>query len=808
MNYLYKPFWLVLLISSFLVACSESADNPAGTKDGPVKGEVRPIGDLSINKDGRFILDGTLLNGDFFSPPGELTGFGSAEVAKLQAENLQKPILYGIGGGGVSIDNTFEESKTLLTPPEFGPISDGRTWYNEQIMVSWKLDGSRKPRFVAFLSGYKGTLDAGSFGQIGMQTKWLSYKGGNPEEGAKKLIVELHRELEQVPDPNYNCLESTKYKRCTLDYGGDGQTNFVMIFPGIQILVAKSEFQIGIMLVPRNSEPGLLANRFDVLSGSILVPKKDPFLLGSTKKEIFDRLIADQGKTDPEVFVGTAGFGYLWEGVYLDFHRTNYVNTQKVAEDDNISTVIQVMSTFPDYLTFDGKRILMTQSKGKVSFALEESVDPVTGVLDVIHIDADVAEYKLKMTTPIYKENSKIFSDQFAEFISAELKDTYDVVEYRSFGYQDEEKVTKSISTSIRAYNLKDYNGISVGFSVNERQTRLGFVNVSLIDTDLIPFNSLIFPASAKALVRIDGEQELKDSNGDTIPDLSTAKPFIDPAFCQEVQHPGTGEMVMVDPSTGTLVEDPSTCKTLPNLLTCEKLVDPVSGEIVINEETGEPELNMDTCDPLLDFSTAKPKTFVGKLPYFTTLAGMKLNDAIVLTDVDALGRGEATAQYFTEDGSLSLPERSSFTEQGNFSIPDISFTKERQQSFVGVGTGTVLGLKMIGSTADGQIGRVVSISSNNIYSTIEDLCSFGSRVSLKIGMTEAEVENALSAAAESTGDCNYFKVEDNGGLGYLSEIYFPDENIKLEFSNRALTAATIYLPMAEVDTTLPEVAK
>ena len=833
MKYLFKPLWLTLLFTSFIVACTESADNPPGSKDGPNKGEVRPIGELTL-KDGKFIVDGNLLDDNFFTPPGELTGFGSAEVAKLQDENLHKPIIYGVGGGGITINNTLKESETLLTPPDFGPISDGRTWYNEQVMVQWKLDGDpRRPRFIAFLNGYKGTLNAGSFGEIGMSTKWLSYKGGDPEAGAKRLIVELHRELEQVPDPTYNCLESTKYKRCTLDF--ENKDFFFMIFPGIQIAVAKAEFQIGFMLVPRNTEPGLLANRFDILSGSIMVPDQDAVKLGNTKKEIFDRLVAELGKTDPEVFIGTAGFGYLWEGIYLDFHRTNYVNTQKEAEDSNVSTFVQILSTFPDYATIEGKRILVTQKPGEVSFALEEKLDPLTHSLDAVQKSADEVEYKLKMTTPIWAENSIEFTDKFAAFIAEHLKKSYDVVEYRSFGYQNEEKVNKFISTSIRAYNKSDYNGISVGFSVNERQNRLGGIFVGLLDTEFTPFNAIINPASQEDVVRVEGPVEVIDGNGDPVLDHSTAKTLVDKTLCQWFEHPGFEDYILLktadvnaygadqikgapaDAVKPLIVGEMAECKPVINVLTCKEKLDD-DGQPVLDDD-GQPVLDMESCDYEKDFSTSKAMMTTGLLPHYTQLAGMKLNDAVILTEVDALGRGEASVQYVYEDGTLTAPERSGFTEQGNFTLPeaDEAFTKERQQSFVSVGAGTVLGLKMLPGVepvTGGVAGRVVSISSNNVYAFIKDLCGLGDSIKLRIGMTEGEVENALVAAidarkaTDSKYQCNYFKKEDDGNLGYLSEIYFPDQRITLEFSNRAFGAATIYLPMTDVNEVLPKVAK
>ena len=149
--------------------------------------------------------------------------------------------------------------------------------------------------------------------------------------------------------------------------------------------------------------------------------------------------------------------------------------------------------------------------------------------------------------------------------------------------------------------------------------------------------------------------------------------------------------------------------------------------------------------------------------------------------------------------------------------IPETDYTKERQQSFVSVGqSGTVVGLKVLtgGPKDTTRFARVVSVSTNNIFAPIQDMCGMGDSIDLRIGMTEAQVLDALAAATtlmrESDKDfaCDHFTTFDDGNLGYLSEIYFPGERLKLAFSNRALVAATIYLPMTDVNTNVPEVSK
>ncbi|MCB0377135.1 MAG: hypothetical protein KDD33_01455 [Bdellovibrionales bacterium] len=721
-----KRLSLVFFIASYVLSCTEAPQKPPGSNEVPPSPEVK----LQSYKSYTYFQEKLKTDPDVFSRPGELTGVGSAEQEKLKQENLRKPIVYGVGAAGITMDTTFADSATLLTPPWRGPFDNGLTFYNEQVVVFWKDEGDRKPQMIIPLKGYLGTMEAGKFGALDFQTKFLSYKGDQPEEGAARLIRELYLELEQVSDTSYNCLETS---RCRLIYGTANQANMVLVLPGAVFLLAKEEFQLAEIRIIRDVDPGMLANNIDLLSGEVLVPGELPFQLGQSYETVFGRINASPVKSTPEVYVRTDFIGYSWNGFWYSFHRTNYENNVVKAEPSDITKVLELGTEFPAYLTIGGQRILMTQGEGTVSFKLEINPDPNTADIDNLPISATEIESKLKMNTPVFQQNSMAFVENFTAFLENHLKSNFDVVQNRVTGFQNEAKAHKEITAVITAFNKNSLTGVGIIFQVNEEQEKMGFLNVSLINNEVEPFNQLTLPASLGNVERV-------------------------------------------------AVEQP-----------------------VLNKFTGQ---------PVIDPATGQAVTEMKKSPVFTELAGVELNSLIRLTEIDALGRKEATAEYLNPDGSsvgAGIKARVPYEEQSVFEVPEDNRPRSRDQGFITVGLrGTVLGLTVIGQDSQGTLARVVSVSTNNVYGTVTDLCGLGSDLELKLAMKSSDVLNDIIKAIDSKKvldkkySCDYFKVMNNGALGLIKEIYFPSQRLKLQFSNKTLAAVTIYLPLNEVDTTIP----
>ncbi|MCJ8276153.1 MAG: hypothetical protein MJK18_04875, partial [Bdellovibrionales bacterium] len=261
MNKLFKQLFYSCAVLAFVASCTDAPSNDVDSKTVPVNPNI------GLNTDGpNKSFDNVVINSpEVFSAPGETTGELSEAEQQLKKEKLSKTIIYGVGAAGITLDTTFADSKSLLTPPFRGPFSNGVTFYNEELIVVWKNDGDRKAQVIYVSKGYLGKLKVGGkFGDITFQTKFLDYKGDDPIQGAAQLTVDLYNKLENVEDKSYNCLAD---RNCQLYYGTPDQANMVLVFPGAVFLMAKEEWQMAEVRIIRNVEPGILANNVDLING-------------------------------------------------------------------------------------------------------------------------------------------------------------------------------------------------------------------------------------------------------------------------------------------------------------------------------------------------------------------------------------------------------------------------------------------------------------------------------------------------------------------------------------------------------------
>ena len=530
-NYL-KQLILLIVIPSFLISCTEEPANDPGTDASPpdsvvsIKGAKEPtVQDIEKNlfTNPALNFEKVLLeNPEVFSPPGEVDGVGSAEQQVLQQKNLNKPIQYGVGAAGITMDTTFAEAKNLLTIPIYGPDEDGQAYYREELVVIWKDDGDRKPQMIIPVGGYLGTMSAGKFGELSYQTKFLDYKNDGIQ-GAARLTLELYLELEEVVDQSYNCLASG---RCRLIYGDENQKNFVMVFPGAVFLMAKEEFQLAEIRLIRDVDPGVLANDLDLKSGEIFPPEMASFQLGETKKEIFDRINETAVKAFPEVFVSTDSFTYAWNGVYFLFHRSNYDNNVTEAEDEDLHFATQMTPLYPGYLLVDGKRVIMTQTEDDIRFDLEVMPAPESQASDVVIVDEFTVETKLTMNTKVRKQDSILFTERFADFLASQMTGEFSNVRYRTWGIQNPTKNNREISVTIEAYQDGSLKGQFIGFQVSEEQEKMDYVITGLMDPEIAPFSKVTLPASEGDVERLVVEKPVVNLiTGDPVIDSITQQP-------------------------------------------------------------------------------------------------------------------------------------------------------------------------------------------------------------------------------------------------------------------------------------------
>lgn len=728
----------VLLTLLVAAGCSDAPSNYPGALDAP---KVNPIDLQGSAPQAQKIPKKIVESPDFFKKPDAFgSDEGSVEEQKLKDQNLNKPIVYGIGAAGITMDTTYAESKKLLTKPFRGPFDDGLTFYNEQVIVYWKLEGERKPQIIIPIKGYMGQLDAGKFGVISLLHKFTEYKA-EKEVGATKLTRDLYNEFEKVKDPSkFDCF---KVGRCRMIWGTEDQANFVVILPGAVFLMAKEEFQMAEVRIIRDIDPGVLSNNIDLLTGKVLLPENKTISLGDTYESVF-KTIADSGiQSNPEVYVRTDFVGYSWNGFWMSFKRSNFSVAATKAESSDVVKTIELGTQFMMYPTVSGKRILMKQSSTDVSFSLEQATDSNQD-LDDVALSATEVQSKLKMSTVILKNNAPLFVQRFSDFLAKELAKNYENVDVRVSGDKNPNKQFNDISASIVAFNTKDSKALEVAFQVSQEQEKLAFINMQLIGSDIVSFDRFILPS-------ITTGNEVKKV---------------------EVEAP------------------------------------------VVNVITGQPVLGAD----------GNPVMQKQLVPYYSELSGVALNDLVKLTAVDNLGRSEAniemisanstvaTAMNWTKAADLSKPDRVGYVEQGTYMIPEDNRPVPRAQSVVAVGSQTIaLGLQEISKPGSAErLARVVSVETAR-FNKVSGVCGIGT-LSFTPNSYDEDVLVQLRGAIDTMKqkdaayNCNHFTVVDSGSKGALRQIYFPDDRLVINFNNRALSSISIYLPLSEVDKSLPEV--
>jgi len=322
--------FLISLIGVFLFStgCTEAPLNDLESKKAPVK---LPL-DLNTTQEKNFnqALDN-------FKPTkageGASVGDGSPEEIKLREENLRKPIIYGVGAGGVTLDTTLQESK-------------------------------REPIIIFALGGYLGSLAGGPKGPINMQTKFTEYRS---EGGLERLSQDLYNAFEKPESEDYNCLEQGT---CTLIVGDKNQANVVIVLPGAAFLIAKEEFQVAQIRIIRANEPGPLNSGVDLLSGSILVPD-------STRKlgDTYSRITEGLEDSQPQIFPSPGKFLYNWNGVLYGFKTNNFSNDAEKAESRDIAELVSLSPPYPGLLTADGTPIIYKVGGSTLEFELAATSD-------------------------------------------------------------------------------------------------------------------------------------------------------------------------------------------------------------------------------------------------------------------------------------------------------------------------------------------------------------------------------------------------------------------------------------------------
>ncbi|MBY0315122.1 MAG: hypothetical protein K2Q26_06360 [Bdellovibrionales bacterium] len=187
-----------------------------------------------------------------------------------------------------------------------------------------------------------------------------------------------------------------------------------------------------------------------------------------------------------------------------------------------------------------------------------------------------------------------------------------------------------------------------------------------------------------------------------------------------------------------------------------------------------------------------KPLVKYETLPYFTTLSGFTIGDVVRVTDWD-LGRQEATTEMQIDGKSVTA--RSRYLDVATLQV---AYTTEKvvvqDQAFVTAGSvGVELGLKLVQGDDKQRIYKIISIGSSFKENEIKDLCK--GKLVPRFGMSDVQFLEEI----KNIKDCAYLPVYDTGGNGRLTSVYFPNDRLRLSFSEQDLSMARVYFPASEV---------
>lgn len=205
--------------------------------------------------------------------------------------------------------------------------------------------------------------------------------------------------------------------------------------------------------------------------------------------------------------------------------------------------------------------------------------------------------------------------------------------------------------------------------------------------------------------------------------------------------------------------------------------------------------------------------TIQRKLPAYTELSGVRLNDLVVISDKDVLARQEATLSFVSPaldfavnsatdfNGVLNKQERAYYNDIGEIYLPgENNNLVPRNQQFTSVSSfGITLGLTPVGEQDGVTYARVSSVTSSFLNGEIQDLCGlqfFKPKFHMKDSVFLEELRKFIKSENKS---CNHFFTYDDTSNKVIASVYFPDDHIRLSFGDRELLQAMIYLPESEV---------
>lgn len=731
-----------LILAMFMGACS---DGPEQYNRGSVN---LPTGDVSSNND----IGNTFIPENFPSDrnykigrievPFEVPAGDDVDDALVKA-NSSQPLVYKKGFAGITFDTTFDEAKNILSEP-LGNNSDGAYFYREGLIVIWRTQDPRIPVFVIARSDYLGKMKVGSLGEIGVGDDLTSYFSSDDGTGvptAKKFFNEL-----EGKSADYDCIAS---KECQVK---GNETFYLFIFPGSMFLISKDRLVMAEIRLTREISPGNLDNNFDIVNQSISYQNTEEntesINLGQSWGELKDQINGDGIETN-----STDSFQVEYNGTILLLTKDDFGRSYKKAQDTESLKAFYHVGDFTKNFMANGKFVSYSYDLSTNQFKFSKS-DQVNESKTYLYQNLGNVDSYRELETIKTKASGEIeFPIIFADDSSIAINDMNEFTQVQNDLIQNQ-PAAQLLSTKVNHFNeIQKHMIDKQSLSIDEKKLKRDF------------FNSL------NAFI----ENEFKQDPAMKVVSRSSG-------LFNEERESSISHFVMKFDETsgkGNLIEYSMSNMTGHLSYVYSGLAEADFNQVIFPHVTKD-----------INFENGKKAK---------ALLGFELGQNIKIKEIDN-GREEATVYSLDE----SLKERSGFDDTALRTVIYNSDAKELKESHQSVSVGD-LGVSFYVSKDTKQDEyKIVQINSSSVFGKINGLCGLNS-LDLKIAMSAKEVQAKINSEiskakqANNNFNCVKFEKKTSDGSGQLSSISFPNERVKLYFSDNQLSSLGIYAAKNEV---------
>lgn len=342
---------------------------------------------------------------------------GGEEFDKKVKFNASQPMVYAVGASGMTFKTTYEESREIAVP-RTPPNINGDAQYDENMVVRWRPTAPRTPVAFTLFSGYTGDVQVPApFAPFKLKHDFSNQYTANTVEGARKMTRDFYNMFEGK-DAGFDCL-SVGY--CVLDWGPSSQENFVVVLPGMQLLISKDRFVVFVIRVAKVVPQGPLNSDIDMLTGKFLINGEEfPELAGQTIA-IGDSVESIDKKLNitTETSASTDLFGRNYSGIFLGYQRTQFGREDEQPVATDVLKMIQVYRDYKKNLTIGGYPVIVREYTDKIELSVSTAKD---------FVGSDTGGYRelpLAISLGLKRKNVRDFAFKMKDFLAAELTKAY-----------------------------------------------------------------------------------------------------------------------------------------------------------------------------------------------------------------------------------------------------------------------------------------------------------------------------------------------------------------------------------------------